>query len=254
MNFNILNIKDKQKYVFILLVLFWQIMSQYIYISLFFPPPLTIVKHLVMLFYNNLIFNDIFISFFRVFLGFGIATIVAIPIGLLVGYFKILEDAIDPIIEFFRPLSPIALFPVFILILGIGIKSQVAIILWVSFFPILINVIKGVKTIDKEHILAIQSMNANTFQKFKYVILPHSYYWILTGIRLGFSSALLALIAAEMIGASSGLGYKILYFSRIFNINDMYAIILLIGLIGFLGNKLLLYIEKRITPWNKHSN
>jgi len=150
-----------------------------------------------------------------------------------------------------RPISPIALFPVFILWFGIGIFSKIAIIFWVCWFPILLSTIKGVKSVDPILIKAARSMGASDSKLFKSVILPSSTFWIITGLRIGAASSLLALIAAEMIGTNSGIGFFVLTSAYTFKTVNMYAGILAIGLIGFFFNYLFIFLEKKLTNWKE---
>lgn len=235
----------------VLFLILWEITSRSGFFDPFILPPFSAVLFgLIQLFLSGEIYPHIAISLLRIFFGFGLAAIIAIPMGLLIGRSKAIEKSINPLIEMLRPISPIALFPVFMLWFGIGLLSKVAIIFWVCWFPLLLNTIKGVKSVDPNLIKAAKSMNASDFEIFKNVIIPSSTFWIITGLRISVASSLLALIAAEMVGANSGIGFFILTSAYTFKIVNMYAGIIIIGLTGFILNYFFLRLEKSLTKWN----
>ena len=201
------------------------------------------------LFKTGRVFDHITVSLKRMAAGFGISAITGVSVGLAMGEFRTLYDLFQPLIELLRPLSPIALFPVFILVFGLGFLSKVAIIAWVCFFPIVLNTIEGVHSIDKVHRKAALSMNASRLKMIRSVVIPGSSYWIITGLRIGAGSGFLALIAAEMIGATDGLGYFIIDASRRFQTEEMYAGIVLIGIIGYTTNAAFLFAESQVIKW-----
>lgn len=171
--------------------------------------------------------------------------------GLLIGWFKRVEAIVDPLLQLFRQISAFALFPVFILFLGIGETSKTAIILWASFWPILLNTVNGVKHVDKLLIDSAKSMGASQLFIFFRVILPAASPSIFTGIRIGGAYCITALVAAEMIGSSEGLGFYVLNSQEIFQIPDMYAGIILLALMGLMLNYVLALIELRFMRWRK---
>ena len=234
----------------VILIFFWETFPHfYPNVEYVLPRLSTIISSALNLLLNGRIFIDIVVSLYRIFLGFGVAVLIAIPLGFLMGEYKFVERMLNPIVEMFRPLSPIALFPLFILFFGIGLMSKVAIIFWVCLFPLLLNTIKGVKSVDTLLIDAAHSMGANKFEIFMSVVIPHSLYWIVTGLRISFSSAFLALIAAEMIGSSNGLGYFVLHSAQTFRISEMYVGIIIIAILGFAFNCIFIRLETRFSLW-----
>lgn len=183
--------------------------------------------------------------------GLVLAIVLGVALGLLMGWFKRFEAVIDPLLQFFRQTSALALFPVFILFLGIGEWSKITIIFWASFWPVLLSTISGVKQVDQLWVNAARSMGASRNYVFTKVVLPAASPSIFTGIRLSGAYCVTALVAAEMIGAHSGLGFLILNSQEVFQIPSMYAGILLLALLGLLLNYVLSVIEKRMTRWRK---
>ena len=191
------------------------------------------------------------VSLQRIALGLGVSILIGVPLGLLTGWYRGFEQAVDGPLQFCRQISAIALFPVFILLFGIGELSKVVIILWASVWPVLLNTITGVKGIDPILLRSAQSMGARGFTLFRKVILPAAAPSIFTGVRLGAAYAFMVLVAAEMIGANAGLGFLVLYSQEVFRIPDMYAAIVALAAFGLLLNKVLLVLERNATAWRE---
>lgn len=190
-------------------------------------------------------------SILRSVFGFALALIVAIPLGLVIGWYALARDLLTPILELFRNTAALALLPVFILILGIGEVSKVSIILFACTWPVLLNTISAVKNVDPLLIKSARSMNISSVKLFYKVILPASVPTIFTGIRMAGTGAVLVLIAAEMVGAKAGLGYFITYAQFNFLIPEMYAGILTISLLGLIINYSLSGAERHFSRWKQ---
>jgi NitT/TauT family transport system permease protein len=181
--------------------------------------------------------------------GFGLAIVLAIPLGLVIGWYKPVATLLDPLLEVFRNTAALALLPVFVLILGLGETSKISIILYACSWPILLNTISGVRTVDPLLIKSARSLGLGPLRLFQKVVLPAAVPTIFTGIRLAAAYSILILIAAEMVGAKAGLGYLINYAQYNFAVPDMYAGIITISGIGLVINQLLLLVEKRFSTW-----
>lgn len=190
-------------------------------------------------------------SLLRSLAGFGIAIAAAIPLGLLIGWYKGLSELLTPLLELFRNTAALALLPVFTLILGIGETSKITLIVYACSWPILLNTISGVKNVDPLLIKSAKSMGLSPLKLFVKVILPAAVPTIFTGVRLAGAGSILVLIAAEMVGAKAGLGYLINYAQFNFQAPEMYAGIISISLIGLLFNQGLVTLEKRFTAWKQ---
>ncbi|MFI1282264.1 ABC transporter permease [Streptomyces sp. NPDC020858] len=188
-------------------------------------------------------------SLVRSFGGFGIAVAVAVPLGLLIGWYRPLADFLGPLLEVFRNTAALALLPVFVLLLGIGETSKVSIVVYACLWPVLLNTISAVRNADPTLIRLARSMDLSTPRLFQKVILPSSVPAIFTGIRLAGAVSILVLVAAEMIGAKAGLGFLINASQFNFAIPQMYAGIVTISVIGLAFNQLLVTIERRLSTW-----
>ncbi|KOX10458.1 ABC transporter permease [Micromonospora sp. NRRL B-16802] len=181
--------------------------------------------------------------------GLGLAVLTAIPLGLLIGWYRPLAELLSPLLEVFRNTAALALLPVFVLILGLGETSKIALVLYACSWPILLNTIAGVKGVDPLLIRSARSMGLNHLRLFQKVILPAAVPTIFTGIRLAGAYSILVLVAAEMVGAKAGLGYLINYAQYNFAIPDMYSGIITISAIGLVVNQLLVALERRFSTW-----
>lgn len=181
--------------------------------------------------------------------GFGLAVAVAVPLGLLIGWYRRVADLLGPLLEVFRNTAALALLPVFVLLLGIGETSKVSIVLYACTWPVLLNTISAVRTVDPTLLRLARSMDLPAHRIFRKVILPASVPSVFTGIRLAGAVAILVLVAAEMVGAKAGLGYLVNASQFNFAIPEMYAGIITISAIGVAFNQLLVALERRFTSW-----
>lgn len=237
-----------------LFLLAWQAGSvlngRYQYLNpILFPSPLDMVRAGYDEAVKGILWQDIAASLSRVFQGFGIGALVAVPLGCATGYFRRLEDWVDPIVELFRPIPPLALLPLFIIWLGIGEVSKVLLIAFSTFFPIFLNTTEGVKSTDPIHIRAVLSLGANRWQTFTNVIIRSALPSIIVGLRLGFALGFFVLVAAELIAADSGLGYRIQESRNFFLVDRMFVGAAIIGVLGFGFNLALRHLEDFLLRW-----
>jgi NitT/TauT family transport system permease protein len=181
--------------------------------------------------------------------GFGLAIVIAVPLGLLIGWYSPVANLLNPLLEVFRNTAALAILPVFVLILGLGETSKISIILYGCTWPTLLNTVSGVRTVDPLLIKSARSLGLGPVRPFQKVVLPAAVPTIFTGIRLAGAASILILIAAEMVGAKAGLGYLINYAQYNFAVPDMYAGIITISAIGLLVNQLLIATERRFSTW-----
>lgn len=217
----------------------------------FLSPPTDVVRAIASLVDNGQLWKHTAASLQRSLTGLLLAIASGVGLGLLMGAVQRFEAFVDPLLQLFRQVSAFALFPVFLLFLGIGEASKVAIIFWAAFWPVLLNTIGGVKQVDKLLVHSALSMGASRGYIFLRVVLPAASPSIFTGIRLAGAYSITALVAAEMIGAHAGLGFLTLNAQEIFQIPTMYAGILLLAVLGLGLNYALALVEARLTGWRK---
>lgn len=179
------------------------------------------------------LFTHVFASLSRVLLAWALAAVVAIPLGLIQGSNRRFESVFDPVVELFRPISPLAWIPLAILWFGIGESGKIFIIFIATFFPILLNTVSGVKSVDPVMIRAGRILGCDTsFKLFTKVILPAAMPTILVGLRIAFGTGWAAIIAAELVAAQEGLGFLISDGMEILRSDLVLAGMVVIGILG----------------------
>ena len=234
-------------------LLIWQL-APYIGLinPIIIPVPTTILQKMIQLILSGELLVNIAVSLSRVLIGFFIALAVALPLGFLLGgWFKSFETAVNPLLQVLGQANPFTLFPVFITLLGIGELSKISIIFWVCQWPVLFNTVTGIRNVDPAIVKMARSMGIGKWQMFKKVLLPAAMPSVFTGIRMSAVFAFFMLIGAEMIGASSGLGYMILQAQATFQMPKMWVGIVTVAFLGILFNWILLQIEKKFSGWMK---
>ncbi|TLD70097.1 ABC transporter permease [Phragmitibacter flavus] len=198
-----------------------------------FPTPWQVLLGIIELAEKGLLIKYIVASLFRVTWGFGLAVLVGVPLGLALGWFKPAFQAINPMIQIFRPISPIAWIPVAILWFGVDDTAPIFLIFLASVFPITVSATAAVRNMQLVYLRAAQNFGLQGMPLFKRVILPATMPQIITGIRIALGIAWLVVVAAEMIAVNSGLGYLIIDARNAGKRYDLVvAGMVLIGIIG----------------------
>jgi ABC-type nitrate/sulfonate/bicarbonate transport system permease component len=200
---------------------------------------------------EHLLHDHVRYSLYRVALGFGLAALLGIPMGLLMGWSGRIRRLVSPLIEVVRPVPPLAWIPIAILWFGIGIKSAAFIIFLGAFFPILLNTVSGVVSINPIFLEAARTLNAKEKHVFFKVLFPGSIPSIFVGMRIGVGIGWMTLVAAEFTGVKEGygLGYMIMTARDIQRADEILAGMLVIGVIGLLINAGLRACESKIIRW-----
>lgn len=219
-------------------------------LSSFAPPPSVIVLTVVDLFVSGILWRQLTATLFRIAVGYAIAAVIGVLAAIACGLSRTVEHLLVPPVEFVRCIAPLALLPAFMLILGIGPVSKIAIIVWVAWVPIFINTLEGAKAVDPVLVKAAQSIGSSDLQIALKVVLPSALPFVVAGLRLGMGSAFLVLVAAEMLGTDAGLGFFILETSQTFKLREMYAAIFVVGVLGFLVNWAFTRLGRALMPWH----
>lgn len=237
------------------LFVLWLSMSRFIS-PLAVPPPWTVVHELKMLItvgYAGQPFDiDILLSVERIGIGFMAAVVIGVPIGMLMARNEYIYQAIDPILQFIRPIPPLAYIPLLVVWFGIGETSKDILILVGTIPVIIINSIAGVRSTPVERIRLAQCLGATSLQQFVYVILPSALPQIFTGLRVGIGIAWTCLVAAEMIAASAGLGWLIQEAGQELQTAIIFIGIVVIGILGYAMELLIRGLEHWLIPWRNH--
>ncbi|AXC49243.1 ABC transporter permease subunit [Paracoccus suum] len=198
---------------------------------------------------NSTLLQHTLASLGRVFSAFVLAAVIAIPVGILMGVNRLMRGIFDPIIEFYRPLPPLAYLPLVIIWLGIGEGSKIFLIFLAIFAPLAISARAGVRSVATEQIHAAYAMGASRGQVIRHVILNGALPEIFTGMRIGLGVGWTTLVAAEMIAATRGLGFMVLNAAQFLDSATVIMGIIVIGAFAFAFDLLIRYLERRLIPW-----
>lgn len=229
------------------LILLWEIGPR-IAGSTNFPPFSAVVAALFR--YGGTLFFETLHTLRRATMGFLIALATMIPFGILVGRAKPLADVVEPIIDLLRPLPPLAIVPVVMLFAGIGDVSKVSVITYAACFPILIHAIDGVRGIHPMYSLVARSLRLTRLERLSEVDLPAVLPVMFTGVRLAVANALLVAITTEMLLSSNGIGLFILQSQERFQVANGMAGILIVAVLGWIVNRAILSVDRRLLGWH----
>ena len=217
--------------------------------ALFLPSPLGVLTAAVQMLRSGELLTHLATSLGRIVLGFGLGALGGMAVGLTVGVFGLADAVGTPLIAATFPIPKIALLPLLILWLGIGEASKVAVITLGVFFPMAINTYAGVRHADPLLLRAAVSFGAGRWSLVRKVMLPSALPMIFAGLRLGAGTALLLLVAAEMIAASSGIGFLVLNAQNLMETTALMVGIVLLSLLGLVSHWLLTRLERAVIPW-----
>lgn len=214
-----------------------------------FPNMFVVFESLGTMLSRGVFWKDIGSSLFSVVSGFAVGFILSLPISILMAWYKPVENIIGPWIQFIKSIPPLAYVPLVVISAGVGQKAQIIVITIATFLIMTITIYQGVKNIDPMLIKAARVLGARDRDIFIKVIAPASLPFIMTAIRLGSTTALTTLIAAESTGAIAGLGMRIRALNQSFDTPPMLLYIIIIGIIGLVIEKLTKLLETRLTGW-----
>ena len=213
------------------------------------PSPFRVANALWQLALSGELFEHASISTSRLALALVVATLIAVPLGFAMGLSRAADRFLDPVVELLRPISGIAWIPLGLFIFGVGDVLPVFIMVYVAFFPLLLNTISGVRNVDQRLVNAARTMGVHGWPMMRQVIVPAALPTIMVGFRLAFAGAWAAVIAAELIGAPSGLGFAIEWYRQLLMTPKVFAFIVVIGMVGYLCDLALRALQRRLTPW-----
>ncbi|MBD8481205.1 taurine ABC transporter permease TauC [Pseudomonas coleopterorum] len=240
------------------LLLWWAVTATELIEPLFLPSPGAVLDKAWLLatqgYMDATLWQHLGASLGRIGLALVFAVLFAIPVGIAIGHNRIAQGILDPLIEFYRPIPPLAYLPLIVIWCGIGETSKVLLIYLAIFAPIAIATATGVRNVDPARLRAAQSLGATRAQLIRHVIVPSALPEILTGIRIGLGVGWSTLVAAELIAATSGLGFMVQSAAQ-FLVTDVVVLgILVIALIAFGLEMGLRALQRRLVPWHGQSH
>ncbi len=244
--------KTKSLLFFVFLALLMEIASRLQLVSpLYFPPFSRILKSFGELTLAGVLPMELAHSLMRMACGYFLAVAVMIPLGIVIGTHRRCFLALDPLLELLRPLPPPAIIPIAILFLGIGDGMKIFVVFFACSFPILTNSIDGSRLVHPLFIQTGESLGLSRFELLWKITLPAASPQIVSGLRTSLPICLIVTILAEMIGGEDGIGYWTLKMQRTFSIPEMYAGVLVTGLLGYSLNRFLWILEARFLGWHQ---
>ena len=239
----------------------WQIVTS-VAPSLFFPTMTKIlgkvydnylsgpVEHV---FLTQAVFDNVAPSLSRLLVGWVVAVALAIVMGVAIGLVRKFSDYVDPVLQFLRSVPPPAIIPLYLILFGIGDTMKVVLIATAVVWPILLNTIDGVRTIPQLQFDTGRIYGLSRWTKLTRIVLPSAAPKIFAGMTIGLSIAIVLMVLSEMIAATNGIGFMILRGQRSFHITDMWAGIVVLGVLGFALNTALLVVENKVLAWHRGS-
>jgi NitT/TauT family transport system permease protein len=233
-------------------LLLWELAPRFGLINRTFLPPFSeiIVKGVEFALAGKLL-PQVLVSVGRAAGGFSLGVVTAVPLGVLLGWYRPVEAYLNPLLQLLRQTNPVSLFPAFILFFGIGYATNIAIIYWVVVWPILLGTVNGVRQADPALVKYARSVALPDWRIFVKVVAPSALPSIITGMRLAATYSFLMLVVSEMVGASSGLGYLIVNAQYLMSIHLLYVGVIVLALLGIASNWGLVALERRLTAWKQ---
>ena len=242
-------------YLAILLTVWWAVAALHLISPLFLPPPQQVLAKLLTIagpqgFMDATLWQHLAASLTRIVLALLAAVLIGIPVGIAMGLSPTVRGILDPIIELYRPVPPLAYLPLMVIWFGIGETSKILLIYLAIFAPVAMSALAGVKSAQQVRIRAAQSLGASRAQVLWFVILPGALPEILTGLRIGLGVGWSTLVAAELIAATRGLGFMVQSAGEFLATDVVLAGIAVIAIIAFLLELGLRALQRRLTPWH----
>lgn len=232
----------------LLLVILWWVLSN-ASTNTFFPPLSNILERFQALWLFDHFASDVLLSLRNLVLGYALATVIGVGLGFVIALVPVARWILDPLIHFFRGIPPVALVPIFISLIGFGVEMRLVSITLAALFPTLIATVDGIRGIDSglKDVSAVYRLTKG--ERMAQVYLPAAGPQIASGMQVSLQVAFIVMIASEMLGSSQGIGAMTLLAQQSFMISDMWAGILLLGVIGFAANMLFELIRNKILAW-----
>jgi NitT/TauT family transport system permease protein len=230
-------------------ILVWALVTSYDVVGL--PTPLAVARQAVIQAESGLLWSDALASLGRVFTGFALGILAAIPIGFLMGWYRIARAVIEPYVQFFRTIPPLAIIPLAIVTMGIDETPKIFVIFLASFLSSVVATYQGVISVDRTMINAARVLGADDFTIFRRVIVPASLPYIMVGVRIGLGSSWSTVVAAELIAAQSGLGFRMQQAQLYYDLATIFVSLISIGILGLIMDRIVMAIDSVLTAWQE---
>jgi len=224
----------------------WHFLSLYYFNPYLIPPPWQVVRYGYGMMEDGELFPHIWASVYRILVGYFLGCVVGVIMGVSIGLSRLLNDFADPPLQFVRSITPVAIVPLAIHAFGLGEASKYFVIFYGSFIPVVLNTAAGIGSVPKIRVRAAQCLGASPADIVKHVLLPSSWPFVLTGLRLALGFAFMGVVAAEMIAADSGVGFLIMQSRNMLLPEQMFTGLFLLGLVGVVTDRAFRFAINRI--------
>jgi len=215
------------------------------------PGPWPVARQFWHLLADGTLEGDALASLRRVLIGFALGSALAVPVGFLMGWYPIVRGLLEPYVQFFRTVPPLALIPLAVVLLGIGETPKIVVIFLAAFLSCVVAVQQGVAAVDRTLLDAARVLGAGDWLIFRRVVVPAASPFIFVGMRVGLGSSWGTLVASELIAAQQGLGYRMQAAETYYDLPTIFVGIIAIGVLGLVMDRLLLLAERRVTRWQE---
>lgn len=240
--------------LFVVVMLLWEYGVKLLGVKEFvLPPPSQIVGSLWELLTHGLFWRHLFVTSEEALIGFGIGVVTALVLGTAISQVPLLEKTLMPYVVAFQTVPKVALAPLFVVWFGFGISSKIVMAAVISFFPVLINVIEGLRSAEADLIQMLTVFGASKMQIFRMVRLPSAMPFIFAGLDIGIIFAILGAVVGEFIGAQEGLGYLLLQTNYNFDIAGMFAVLVVLSVMGLMAHWLIRFAQRKFAFWAENS-
>jgi len=230
-------------------ILFWGAVTSQGMVGL--PGPIAVASQAIAQAENGQLLSDSLASVGRVLTGFALGVIVAVPVGFLMGWYRIARAIIEPYVQFFRTIPPLAIIPLAIVTMGIEETPKIFVIFLAAFLSSVVATYQGVISVDKTLINAARVLGAGDFTIFRRVIIPASTPYIMVGVRIGLGSSWATVVAAELIAAQSGLGFRMQQAQLYYDLPTIFVSLIAIGVLGLIMDRIVMAADRVLTAWQE---
>jgi NitT/TauT family transport system permease protein len=234
----------------VLILILWDLAVRIFSIPAYLvPAPLTVLSEIV----NRRadLLNASMWTALEIWAGFGLAVLVGLGLGIPIAYSKTLENSILPLVVVLQVIPKVAVAPLFLIWLGYGLSPKILVACLIAFFPVLINTIKGLRTVDHELMQWIGTLGASRFQLFTKLALPWSLPYLFAAMKVAITFAVVGAIVGEFVGSDRGLGYLILTSTNVLDTKLTFAALVVLSFIGMVSYWLVLLAERWLVPWEQ---
>lgn len=215
------------------------------------PGPWPVASRAVQMLGDGTLVQDTLASLRRVFLGFALGTLLAVPVGFLMGWYPLARGLLEPYVQFFRTVPPLAIIPLAIVLMGIGETPKVFVIFLAAFLSSVVAAFQGVVGVDRTLVSAARVLGAPDRVIFLRVVIPAATPFLMVGMRIGLGASWSTVVAAELIAADKGLGYEMMHAQTYYDLPTIFVGLIAIGTVGLLMDRLLLWAERHLTAWQE---